>query len=97
MGWIFVLGGGLILGLVIARWWLLLVPVVAFFILDAVSPVAPDDDVTGIGRAVVFIGFLLALGVGVGAGKLIRRSFDGTHDRRESDEKESKFHMISPS
>jgi hypothetical protein len=85
MGWILVLGAGVVVGLVIARWWLLPVPVVAYFILDAVSPVAPDDDVTGIGRAVVFIGFLLALGVGIGAGKLIRR-IDGTHDRRERDE-----------
>jgi|KBSMisStandDraft_5_1062788.scaffolds.fasta_scaffold994419_2 hypothetical protein len=86
MGWILLLGAGVVVGLVIARWWLLPVPVVAYFILDAVSPVARDDDVTGFGRAVVFTGFLLALGVGIGAGKLIRR-IDRTHDRRESDEK----------
>jgi hypothetical protein len=83
MGWLVVLGAGVVVGLLIARWWLLPLPVVAYFILDAVSPVAPDDDVTGIGRAVVFIGFLLALGVGIGAGKLIR-GIGGTHDRRES-------------
>jgi len=86
MGWIVVLGAGVVVGLLVARWWLLFVPVVAYFILDAVSPVAPDDDVTGIGRAVVFLGFLVALGVGIGAGKLIRPSFDGTHDPRESDQ-----------
>jgi hypothetical protein len=85
MGWILVLGAGVVVGLAIARWWLLPVPVAAYFILDAVSPVAPDDDVTGIGRAVVFIGFLLALGVGIGVGKLIRR-IDGPHERRDSDE-----------
>jgi hypothetical protein len=83
MGWILVLGAGVIVGLGIARWWLLPLPIVAYFILDAVSPVAPDDDVTGIGRAVVFIGFLLALVIGIGAGKLIR-GIGGTHDRRES-------------
>src|SRR6185436_13255119 len=37
MGWILLLGAGVVVGLVIARWWLLPVPVVAYFILDAVS------------------------------------------------------------
>jgi hypothetical protein len=72
VGWLVVLGAGVVVGVLIARWWLLPLPVFAYFILDAVSPVAPDDDVTGIGRAVVFVGFLLALIFGIGVGKLVR-------------------------
>ena len=85
MAWILILGAGVVVGLVVARWWLLPVPVVAYFILDAASPVAPDDDVTGFGRAVVFGSFLVALCIGTVAGKLIRR-IDRPHDRRARDE-----------
>ena len=36
MGWIIVLGAGVLVGLVIARWRLLPLPIIAYFILDAV-------------------------------------------------------------
>jgi hypothetical protein len=85
MGWIVVLGAGLLVGLVVARWWLLPLPIVAYFILDAASPVARDDDVTGFGRAVVFGGFLVALIIGTVGGKLIRR-IGRPHDGRKHDE-----------
>jgi hypothetical protein len=85
MGWIVVLGAGVLVGLVVARWWLLPLPIIAYLILDAVSPVARDDDVTGFGRAVVFGGFLVALAIGTVGGKLIRR-IDRPHDSRGHDE-----------
>ena len=77
-------GGALVLGLVVARWWLLAVPVAVYLIVSAASPVAPDDDVTGIGRFAIFIVSMFLLTLGIAAGRLARQR--GNTPGRRDDE-----------
>jgi hypothetical protein len=72
----FLLGGCLVVGLLLARWWLLPVPLVVALIIDAAAPVPPDDDISGIGRFILFIASTVVLTVGIGAGKLARQRGD---------------------
>ena len=80
-----ILGGVLVLGLVVARWWLLPLPFAALLVINATASVPQDDDISGIGRFILFIISTVVLVVGIAVGRLARQPGEPPESQRRSD------------